>query len=269
MSERLRALTPDELKRLTEWFSREMGLDISIYRPEFIARRFLPRASAMGFRDLRQYIDHAGSNEAERRMARKRLLVPTTEFFRNRDVFKAFFNCLKRSRAEEDWKSITILSAPCSTGEEAWSLALFCDELSVDARVVALDRSMPSLRQAAGARYNKKALSKLDKIEIKRYFKGEGSHRTLEDRVLRKVFPLCCDLGSGIPLKAVHAVFMRNFFIYLTDGAQNNVIENVKKVLVDGGLLVLGKVERLRMNAGEWRSVDLESKIYMFKRGRQ
>lgn len=266
MSEKLRTLTPEEVKRLACWFEREMGIDIAFYRQEFLARRFLPRAAAMGFRDICQYLDHADGNEGEKRMARKRLLVPTTEFFRNRDVFVAFLDCLKRSPALACRKELVLASAPCSTGEEALSLAILCEEMSLDAKVLALDRSVPSLKQAACGRYNKKAFSKLDKIEIKRYFKEEGSIRTLEDRVLKKVFPVCCDLRYGLPLKAVHAVFMRNFFIYLADEAQNEVISGVKKVLVDGGLLVLGKVERLRMNAGDWTALDLGSKIYMLKK---
>lgn len=269
INEKLRALTPDELKRLASWFKREMDIDISFYRPEFLARRFLPRASAMGFRDLCLYLDHADRNESEKRMARKRLLVPTTEFFRNRDVFKAFFDCVKRSPALRERKELIIASAPCSTGEEALSLSILCEEMSLNAKVFALDRSVPSLTQAACGKYNKRAFSKLDKIEIKRYFKEEGSIRTSEDRVLNKVFPVCCDLRFGLPLKEAHAVFMRNFFIYLTDEAQNEVIGSVRKVLVEGGLLVLGKVERLRMNAGDWTALNLGSKIYMLKRGRR
>jgi chemotaxis methyl-accepting protein methylase len=267
MVEKLRALNRTETDRLTKWFREEMDLDLSFYRPEFVARRFLSRAMALGFEDLEPYLDFIRKNEKEKRLARKRLLVNTTEFFRNQDVFEAFSGCLKHYSDKEGWGEMTILSAPCSTGEEAVSLAILCDKLSIDARIIAMDRSISSLRQAGSARYNKKALLKLDKFEIKRYFREEGSYRTLEDRVLRKVFPLCCDIRLQLPVKAAHVVFMRNFFIYLTAASQRMIIENVKKVLVDGGLLVLGKVERLRFNSDEWEAVGTDSKIYRFKRG--
>jgi chemotaxis methyl-accepting protein methylase len=267
MAEKLRPLGKSEIDGLAKWLTEEMGIDLSFYRTEFVARRFLSRALAFGFKSLEPYLDFIESNEKEKRLARKRLLVPTTEFFRNQDVFKALSDCLKCSSSYKEWKEMTFLSAPCSTGEEALSLAIFCDRMSFNAKIIALDRNISSLRQAMNARYNKKALLKLDKFEIKRYFREEGSYRTLEDRVLKKVFPLCCDLRFQMPLKIAHVVFMRNFFIYLTEESQRGIIDNVKKVLIDGGLLVLGKVERLAINSDEWEAVDIESKIYRFKRG--
>jgi len=269
VSDKLRELTPDEIKRLAAWFRREMDADIFMYRPEFLARRFLPRAAAMGFRDICGYLDFADRDSTEKKAARKRLLVPTTEFFRNREVFGTFLDVLRKSPEAGGWKELVIVSAPCSTGEEALSLAILCEEAGISAKIVALDRSLSSLRQGASARYSKKALSKLDKSEIKRYFKEDGLHRPPQAGGLKTIQPVCCDLKAGLPVKAAHAVFMRNFFIYLSDEAQERMIENVKKILVDGGFLVLGKVERLRPSSGEWKAVNLESKIYALKRGKR
>jgi chemotaxis methyl-accepting protein methylase len=269
MAEKLRQLTDDEVSRLARWFKEEMGLELSFYRPDFISRRFLPRASALGCKDLESYIDFLRTNERERRLARKRLLVSTTELFRNQDVFDSLSGYLKNDADAKNWKDITVLSAPCSTGEEALSLAIFFDCLNIKTKVLAIDRNISSLRQISKAKFPARALQKLDKFVIKRYFKEEGSYRTLEDNALKRVFPLCCDLKFQMPVKRAHVVFMRNFFIYLTEEAQKLMVENVRRVLVDGGLLVLGKVERLNMNSAQWDIVDIGSKIYRLKRGRR
>lgn len=256
-----RELDPGDLDLLRRWLHREAGIRAGDYRDEFLARRVLPRMEAAGYDTLGRYLVALDRSEEQRKLLVQRLLVPTTEFFRNADVFEALEKALAGMKRAQPLK---LLSAPCSTGEEPVSLAILLDRLNLRGTVVAADLSAASLAALRAGRWPLRALEKLDIATAERYFSVEDGWATLSAALHARIEPVRWDLGKGMPGRSYHAVLMRNLFIYLKPEAQARMVQEVAKALVPGGLLVLGRVEPLPSAEG-WEAVDRGARIYRWK----
>jgi len=257
-------LTHAEIDVFRTWLRREAGLRGEDYRDAFLARRIQPRLEARGFTKAEDYLRSLKERTSEREMLLSRVLVPTTEFMRNPEVWESLGRFLKEAPFHDP---LRIASAPCSTGEEALSAAILLEEIGRHGRVVAADRSRKALASLVEGRYAERALEKLDKSVVRRYFKVENGWATPVQRVRRIVLPLMCDLCHGMPGRGFHAILVRNLFIYLTQEAQERIVNEAEAALAPGGFLVLGRVERLPQGLRGWEKADGEGKIYRWKGG--
>lgn len=256
-----RALDAVDLDRLRHWLRREAGIRAEDYRDEFLSRRVLPRMEAAGCERLAPYLELLERRPSEVKALVGRLLVPTTEFFRNADVFDTLGTLLLSLKAP---RGLRLLSAPCSTGEEALTLAMLLETSGLRGKVVAADLCEASLARLASGRYPARALEKLDRATAARYFTEKEGWAEASPRLRARVLPVRWDLGRGMPGRGFHAVLLRNLFIYLTPRAQARMVGEAGEALVPGGLLVLGRVERLADAAG-WEAVDRDARIYRWK----
>lgn len=263
----IRDLRETEIEQLSLFIKEETGIDLNSYRKDFIKRRFLPRAQLLGFKDLGDYIEFLKKNNKEKEVAKRKIFVQTTEFFRNREVFEKVEEIVSYEFRNDDL--INIVSAPCSTGEEAFSLAIILSEAEKQFNVFAIDGNLLVLKNLKRRHFTKKNLFPLYKSEIKRYFIEEGNIFFLKEEILSRVFPIQADLTENFPIKNSDIVFMRNFFIYLKEKAFLKCVKNIEKSLRKGGLLVLGKVERVDLDKSCWEALDLQMKIFRFKGGKQ
>ncbi len=253
----------ETLLRLQAWISAQSGMRGDDYRSTFLERRVSPRLRATGSTTLEGYLDYLEAHRAERRIFLDKLLVPTTEFFRNPEVFEDLQKLLKARREGVPDGGLRMLSAPCSTGEEAVSLAITVREAGLDARIVALDRSRRALERLRTGLFPSRSADKLDRTLRERYFKQEESSARLDRRILDMILPVCGDLTCGIPGTGYHVIALRNIFIYLTEEAQDRLLGEAARALAPDGLLVLGRVESLgRKSSHGWRTVVRDARIY-------
>lgn len=263
------AWTPGEMESLRAWIESAGGLRARDYRDSFLERRAGSRIAATGCTGLRDYLAFLDGHPDERRALVAKLLVPTTEFFRNPEVFASLGRLLGERSSALGWKRLRVLSAPCSTGEEAVSLAILLAGLRLGGRVLAADRSVEALRRLRRGSFPARGLERLDMGQIAGYFRVEGDRATVSPGIARAILPVCWDLGQGLPGRGFHVVAMRNLFIYLTPQAQGRLLAAASSALVPGGLLVLGRVESVgRSGTGSWRVVDREARIYEWAGGR-
>ncbi|MEW5764431.1 MAG: CheR family methyltransferase [Acidobacteriota bacterium] len=255
---------PDEdLRRLRAWITRSWGLAAGEYRASFLERRLAPRLRATGISSLQAYLAHADAHPAEARAFLGKLLVPTTEFFRNPEVFDRLQSLLAVRAGRPGWETLRLLSAPSSTGEETYSLAALMEERGIRGRILAADRSRASLRTLSRGEYPLRTLRTLNRERFSRYFRAEEDAVSVAPALRRRVVAVCADLTQGLPGRGFHAVVMRNLFIYLTEEAQARLLREVHGALVPGGLLVLGRVEApARACSGMFAVLDREARIY-------
>lgn len=256
-------LSKEDLAQLREWLQSRHGLRASDYREAFLTRRVTPRMAARGCVDVASYLRLLDSDPAESRVLLGKVLVPTTEFMRNPEVFQSLLALIRSRAGLPGWDRLRILSAPCSTGEEAVSLALLLEDGRIDGLVAAGDRSPLALARLKAGSFPLRALDKLDKTLKERYFTLEGDRARVAPEVLRRIHPMRVDLGWGLAGRGFHVVLMRNLFIYLTEAAQGRLLSDIAEAIVPGGLLVLGRVEAVgRRWRDAWRPVDSDCRIY-------
>lgn len=263
----IKNLRETEIEQLSFFIKEETGIDIHSYREDFIKRRFLPRSQLLGFKDFGDYIEFLRKDNKEKKIAKRKIFIPTTEFFRNREVFEKVEEIISKECQNRDF--INVVSSPCSTGEEAFSLAMILSKAEKQFNVFAIDGNLLVLKNLKRRHFTKKNLSPLYKSEIKRYFIEEGNMFFLKEEILSRVFPFQADLTENFPIKNCDIVFMRNFFIYLKEKTFLRCVKNIEKSLREGGLLVLGKVERIDFDKSFWEALDLQMKIFRFKGGKK
>lgn len=256
-------LSDQDLAALRRWMHEELGLRGEDYRPTFLARRIGPRLNAAGFTDVGSYLAFLRRNPAEARSLASKFFVPTSEFFRNAEVFQSLQKLLPERARNLGWTSLKVVSAACSTGEEPVSLAILLEEMALEGRILALDRSPAALQALRRGLFARRALEKVDLKLKERYFKEDGEKARVVQWVAARICPVCCDLGEGLPVRGAHVVVMRNLFIYLTEASQVRLLDSSARALVPGGLLVLGRVEAPSpLRAAAWKPVDRAARIY-------
>ena len=179
-----------------------------------------------------------------------RLMVPETWFFRDQQAFE-----LLRQSLSEGWinrlggKQLRLLSAPCSTGEEAYSIAISLWEAGLTSlrfRLDAWDVSNHALSVAREARYGPRSFRRRLPERYRRFFlKEDGLERVAPEAASAVNFSRRNLLQPGAYPEGLpyHVIFCKNLTIYLTAKARAALVNNVKRLLHPEGLLFVGHSE--------------------------
>jgi chemotaxis protein methyltransferase CheR len=164
-------------------------------------------------------------------------------------------------------------SAGCSSGEEAYTLAMlmaeFLDQQGKGGHlnrvtVDATDIDARCLARANDAQYPREALGDVPASLASRYFEDNGSEYRVIERVRRRVVVRASDLCSDpAPRRSYQLILCRNVVIYFGRAMQERVFLDFAEALAPGGFLVLGKVESLSGRARDLLTLlDARERIY-------
>lgn len=181
------------------------------------------------------------------------LRVGETRFYRDAAQWEA----LRRQVLPALWEShrdegrLVVLSAGCSTGEEAWTLGMLLGESaprgSEDAarfRVVGVDRSEPALVTARSATYDQGSQQHLPRELAQRFLatSPDGSVQIVPGLRAQVTFQ-CRDLTRGVPAGRYDVIVCKNVLIYFGDEAQQRLLQGLLRSLSDDGVLVVARSE--------------------------
>jgi len=173
-----------------------------------------------------------------------------TSFFRDPEQFAAIGRQLA-ARAPSG-RPLWIWSAGCSTGEEAYSLAILCTELGMAGRtrIVASDINPEFLARAKEARFSAWALRNVSPDRRSRWFDGAGDVFTARDEVRRLVelrrHNLVTDEALRPPEGGWHAILCRNVFIYFRRERMAEACLRLAATVAPDGWLAVAASETLR-----------------------
>ena len=113
------------MKAIEDLLRDRIGLDASSIGSSLIERCVRLRMKALGIADVAGYVRRLRADDSEWRELVESVVVPETWFFRDRQAFDALIqNLIAEWIPRQSMHSLRILSAPCSTGEEPYSLAM-------------------------------------------------------------------------------------------------------------------------------------------------
>lgn len=189
-----------------------------------------------------------------------RLAVKETQFYRDPQSFAAtqtYLEILIDEQGEETTKTLDVWSVGCSTGEEAYSLAMLINNvLAAKARdifwgVTAIDISATAISQAIAGRFSERKLSQLPEVMKAHYFQrqDDGYYQIAADIRERMCFVQgnILDLSAARPVK-MDVIYCQNVLIYFSRERMESVLNCLVERLKPGGLLMLGAGE-----ASGWR----------------
>ncbi len=232
------------------FLKQTVGLDTASISPALVTRAIQARIKACGISDPETYGHLLRTSEVEMQELIEAVIVPETWFFRDREAFMTLARV-----ALDEWPStrpgdvLRLLSLPCSTGEEPYSMAMALLDAGLPPqrfRIDAIDISRRALEQARGGVYGKNSFRGGDLEFRNRYFELESSGWRLMEKVRRQVHFEPGNLIDGHFLPGLHtydAIFCRNVLIYFDRKAQEGVIDTLERLLVPNGILFMGPAE--------------------------
>jgi chemotaxis protein methyltransferase CheR len=182
----------------------------------------------------------------------ERLCIYETRFMRDPADFRALACCilplLTREMRRTGRKRLRVVSAGCSTGQEAYTLAMIMHEAKPELRdivveVVGLDISGDALQRARSGRYSDREVATLDPWRRERYFAARGKEYEVVPWLRERVRFLQCNLSKVIPLTQVEVIFCRNVLIYFNPTQRQEVIRSLLASLRLGGFVVVGSAD--------------------------
>lgn len=229
---------------------RTMGLDaVSIGAPA-IERAVQQRVTACGMKSADVYLERARASADELQELIEAVIVPETWFFRDREAFAALARMVYEEwlRVHPDG-ALRVLSLPCSTGEEPYSMAMALLDAGFPAerfRIDALDISTRALAFARRGVFGRNSFRGGDLDFRERHFTSAGSGWQLGEAVRKQV-----EFRQGNLLDAhlqpgaetYDVIFCRNLLIYFDRATQDRAIANLTQLLAPKGWLFVGPSE--------------------------
>ncbi len=241
-----------EFVALLDRIRERSGIDFSTYKTATIVRRLRGRMGATDQSSLADYAKQVEADPEEYARLISSLLIKVTEFFRDPKVFeylRAHTIPALIEDARRHGRQLRVWSAGCSTGEEAYSLAMMVSEAigdrgeAVDVRVFATDIDGAAIAFARRGIYPPTAIQNVAPAIRARYFvKSDGGFEVAKSLRSLMIFGEH-DLGARAPFPRIDLILCRNVLIYFNLQMQRAALETFGFSLRPDGRLVLGPSE--------------------------
>ncbi len=229
------------------------GYDFRGYKHATLGRRVHRRLGLRNFDTLDSYVEELRTNPHELTTLASDLMISVTGFFRDAEAWKALAELVVAPiiAERETGASVRIWTPACSTGEEAYSIAMLVTELAAAAekrfelKVFATDAQDENLRKAREGIYPAAALSALPPDRVNRFFEKHDSTFQVSKELRDMVVFASQNLLRDPPFSRLDLVTCRNVLIYLETEAQQQIISLCHFALRPGGHLFLGNAETI------------------------
>lgn len=262
--------TNEDLKKIFVIVRTATGVDFSHYKISTIKRRLHHRMVQCGTETIKAYIKLLSGKKGEVDKLYRDLLINVTSFFRDSEIFRYLKSTLfpKMLQSKAAGEEFRIWVPACSTGEEAYSIAMLIveaqDKLSVKipVHIFATDISTEAIRDARAGEYSKIDMTAVSQKRIDRFFtKKEDRYRV--NRQLREMCVFAPqNLLSDPPFSRIDFVSCRNLLIYFDPVAQKKAIATFHFALRPSGYLLLGKSETISTSLPFFTRTSPKHNIY-------
>uniref|UniRef100_A0AAU2VDX5 protein-glutamate O-methyltransferase n=1 Tax=Streptomyces sp. NBC_00003 TaxID=2903608 RepID=A0AAU2VDX5_9ACTN len=272
MSESQDAATTDEdaLEELLAFIRDARGFDFTGYKRSTLGRRIHKRMTDVGMRAYADYRDLLETSADEFDALFNTILINVTSVFRDTDAW----TLLQREVVPDlladisPDQEIRVWSAGCSSGEEAYSLAIMLAEaLGIEeclrrVKIYATDIDEEALREARAGLYPAKALEPLPAELREKYFEQNGAQFSFRLDLRRRVIFGRHDITRDAPISRLDLLVCRNTLMYFNVEAQTQIIDRFHFALRPNAFLFLGKAEMLLNDADRFEVVSMRQRIF-------
>ena len=251
-------------QRFFDFLKERIGLDVTSVGPAIIERAVRQRSTASNAQTADEYWRTLQTCGDEQQALIEAVIVPETWFFRYPESFATLAKLAARRLSEiNNLRALRILSLPCSTGEEPYSIAMALLDAGFKPhqfKVDGMDVSPLSVDKARRALYGKNSFRGEDLSYRERYFTAENDGYHLNSRVLDQVR---LQVGNVLdPTLLANEppfdfVFCRNLLIYFDLATQKQVFEVLKRLTHVDGVLFIGPAEGSLLGRLGMRSIGI------------
>jgi chemotaxis protein methyltransferase WspC len=251
-------------QRFFDFLKERIGLDVTSVGPAIIERAVRQRSTASKSLTADEYWHTLQGSHDEQQALIEAVIVPETWFFRYPESFATLAKLAAKRLAEiNHMRALRILSLPCSTGEEPYSIAMALLDAGFKPhqfKVDGMDVSPLSVEKARRALYGKNSFRGQDIDFRERHFTADSDGYRLSGRVLEQVRLQVGNLLDPTLLAnetPYDFVFCRNLLIYFDLPTQQQVFEVLKRLTHVDGVLFIGPAEGSLLGRFGMRSIGI------------
>jgi two-component system CheB/CheR fusion protein len=246
--------------------------DLSLYKPTTLRRRIERRIGVHRLASMAEYAGFVRDNPLELDLLFKEMLIGVTSFFRDPPVWQEFAatvlpNLLRRAGAGARLRAWVV---GCSTGEEAYSLAMLFNEASVRApgpdpphlQIFATDVNADAIAFARRGLYPAGIVADVGPARLAQHFTAQGDGYLVSKALREMVLFAQQDVLLDPPFTRLDILSCRNLMIYFSATLQRRLIPLFHYSLRSGGVLLLGGSETIGRAQRLFTPLDLKSRFY-------
>lgn len=264
-------LQEPEFKLIQEFMLNNLGVKLSPIKIVMVNSRLIKRLKASGIYTFPEYIKYAlsveGKRSGELQCMIDELTTHKTDFFREPEHFDFLKNTVLPEFFKNGNRLFKIWSAGCSTGEEAYTMAMVLNQfqslnMGFDFNIQASDVSNAVVNKANLAVYTQQQIKDVDENILRKYFiinKDEKENRyavikSITDKVSFSLINLVDQYK--FPNNSLDVVFCRNTLIYFEDKAKREVVSKLISKIKPGGYLFVGLSETVSQYSTQIKQVN-------------
>ncbi|RYZ24058.1 MAG: PAS domain S-box protein [Chitinophagaceae bacterium] len=253
---------------------RSVGVDFRFYKMNTIKRRIIRRMMLHKIATLEDYAQFLRQHTAETNLLYQDLLINVTTFFRDAESMEFLREHVLPEvlKGKSDNDPLRIWVPACSTGQEAYSLAMLVMEAFGDragttpVQIFATDISETVINKARLGIFGPDDIAEIEPRRLQRFFtRVEGSYR-----VIKSIRDLCVFATHNVtkdpPFSRIDIVSCCNLLIYLDNVLQRKVMATFHYALNNQGYLVLGRSETVGSATNLFSPLDKKLKVYAKKK---
>ncbi len=266
---------PSALQKILRLLTTRTGHDFSLYKKSTLYRRIEKRASLLQIDGISEYANYVEQSPEEMDALFRELLIGVTRFFRDPEAFEYLreevIPDLVKNTAQAG--SIRVWVPACSTGEEAYSLAILLreclDRLRPDDRikiqVFGTDIDEPAIETARKGRYPANIAADVSPERLGTFFTKAENGYAVKKLIRESVVFSPQDLTADSPFTKMDMVSCRNLLIYFSPELQKKVLPVFHYALNPNGILFLGTAEGIGSLDELFSTIDGKWKVYRRK----
>jgi two-component system CheB/CheR fusion protein len=251
-------------------------IDFIDYKPSTIARRVERRMQRLGLRGAAAYAERLQGDEAEAKALKSELLVGVSRFFRDEAALEGMrSSAIPRLRQRAADQALRIWVPGCSTGEEAFTIAMLLEEALENLptqhgfKMFATDIDPLAIEHSGSGEYDSAAALQLPAAWRERFFSRRGDAYVVEKSLREKVIFSRHDLLRDPPFSHLDLIACRNLLSHLKPPVQERIVQLFARSLRDDGILWLGPTETVGGRADQFMTLDQRAHLYIALPGRQ
>ena len=263
----------EPLQSIVAQVQRHTRHDFSLYKPTTLYRRIERRMAIHRLKSPALYADFLEGNKQEIDLLFKELLIGVTSFFRDPAVWEhlAEVSLPELLSRRKSGNPLRVWSIGCSTGEEAYSLAMvFCEAAErmpepydLNLQIFASDLNSDAIASARRGQYPLSIDASVTADRLTRFFSAHEKHYQINQKIRDMVLFAEHDVVLDAPFTKLDLIACRNLLIYFDPLLQRRLLPLLHYSMSPGGLLLLGHSETVGAFSNLFVAVESKLRLYL------
>lgn len=256
---------------------KQIDVDFTGYKYTTVSRRISRRMSILDYTKMDAYCNYLQNNQNEAQLLAKELLIGVTRFFRDEEAFNTLKTLVipQMIKNNSDSKTLRVWVPGCSTGEEAYSIAILIkdylriNKLQYEVNIFATDLDKEAIKLAANRVFPSSISAEIPGDYLTTYFVTQKNGYVIAKEIREMIVFSAHNVIQDPPFNKIDLISCRNLLIYLTDSIQQQLFTIFQYSLKTNGFLFLGSSETLGDSREDFFELNKKQNLFVNKENKK